>query len=137
MTDRGRRPLHPAVRVQNRVLSKGCRLTATQRFVALAVAARFDATGFAFMSNRDIQERTGYGRRAVQRAVAAICDGPTPLFARQLPGPRRAYEFRLVTNPAAFAKARDETRASQGHPKTRTDSTKGVPRAPRGVARTP
>lgn len=68
-----------------------------------------------FPSLDKIAVRAGCSVSSVRRSLKTLCDGDFPLFARRKGGRTRgyyheSYEFQLVRNPAAFAKARDKDR---------------------------
>jgi len=82
-------------------------------------AERKDPSGgevqVCFPSLKKIAQRAGCSVSSVRRSLKTLCDGDFPLFAKRKGGPTRgydheSYEFQLVRNPAAFAKARDKAR---------------------------
>ena len=127
----------PLFRVLNRVFGASAPYTPVARLVALAVAARLDEDWLGWMSIADICRRTGYSRSAVKTALNEVCDGPKPLFARVMSTKtkgrvhRPCYEFRLVSDPEAFAASRDAARRLLHDPKDKPPITTQSPDDPK------
>ena len=76
------------ISVNKAVLSESSSLKPSERLVAIAVVDRFgrrkDGTLSAYMSVRDIAQRTGLSARTVRRALKALCESPKAVFDRVL-----------------------------------------------------
>ena len=92
-------------RVSRRVFRLNSGLTCLERVAALGIACGLKAPGVGVCSYRDIAERGAMSMRSVQRAMAALCDGPDRIFARtptiNARGvPCGAYYFQLLRKRA-------------------------------------
>lgn len=96
--------------VARRVFVPACDLSPQARLVALAIAERMNPHGVAWPGYGDLARRTGLARSTVGKALAELCDGPAPVFARTRRGRGTAYA--IVSDPQAFAERRDEARAA-------------------------
>jgi hypothetical protein len=102
-----------AALVAQRTRRKGAPFSPNARLVAavladlLAIAKGAEAFGYV----ATLCDRTGLSDRTVRRALAELCDGPVPVFARRFDRALRTYRFSLVASPADFVEARDESRS--------------------------
>ena len=123
------KPMPPLVRLAYRLYrDPTCSWTSAQRNVAMAIGVRLNKSGTAFMSYRDICERTRLSRTTVLNAAKALCESERPLFARRHRKCRSGqwvYEFEFVNAPLKFAARRDAAR--------RAEPKRGPWRAPKDV----
>jgi hypothetical protein len=137
-----------AALVAQRTRRKGAPYTPNARLVAAVLADLLSiakgAEAFGYVAT--LCDRTGLADRTVRRALAELCDGPVPVFARRFDWALRTYRFSLVASPADFVEARDESRshrpvktgteASRSHRPVKTGGAAvgGVERFPREAA---
>lgn len=102
---------HPLIALSQRLRGGSHGLKGTELAVAWALATYLNQDGTdAFPSQKRLSKDAGVSIKAVRYALALLCDGSLPLFARRRHR-RGITHYSLVYSPAKFVAARDQVRA--------------------------